>query len=123
MNPEAWMQQGLCREADPELFFPEPGQNDKVQQAKAICRQCPVAQDCLEYILRNPGYGIWGATTAHERKARGFRIHPNPVKFEPACGTAGGYEKHKRRKQEPCPDCLVYKHYENLDTQARRRSA
>jgi WhiB family redox-sensing transcriptional regulator len=120
---EEWMQRGLCREADPELFFPEPWDRHQAERAKSICRGCPVAKTCLEYVLVNPAYGIWGATTAKERQARGFRIHPDPLKFEPPCGTSGGYEKHKRRKQAACPDCLVWKHFDNLDQAARRNSA
>lgn len=122
MSQPAWMQQGLCREADPDLFFPEPGENQKGTRAKAICRQCPVAKECLAHVLANPAYGIWGATTEKERRQRGHRIQPEPLKFDPPCGTSGGVEKHKRRKQQLCPDCLVFKHFENIETN-RRRSA
>ena len=65
-SPE-WMEDGLCAQADPDAWFPEPGGNP--EGAKSICRTCPVARECLEYALRNKEHGVWGATTEHERAA------------------------------------------------------
>ena len=38
-------------------------------QAKAICRECPVQPECLDYALgiREP-HGIWGGLTEAERR-------------------------------------------------------
>lgn len=58
----------LCTQTDPEIFFPEKGQNNGV--ARAICAQCPISLDCLEdalMILPVDDFGVWGGTSAKER--------------------------------------------------------
>jgi WhiB family redox-sensing transcriptional regulator len=58
----------LCTQTDPEIFFPEKGQN--TTQAKAICAQCPISLACLDDALSISGiddFGIWGGTSAKER--------------------------------------------------------
>ena len=63
---------GACREADPDLFFPENTKDrtmfEAISKAKSICYQCPVVDLCLEYALRSDPYGVWGATTEADRK-------------------------------------------------------
>lgn len=62
-----WMQQGLCREMNPEFFFPSDGVG--VETAKAVCMECPVREACLEYSLRNRiDQGVWGGTSERERR-------------------------------------------------------
>lgn len=43
-------------------------------RAKAICRVCPVREECLETALaiKEP-YGIWGGLTEQERRERILR--------------------------------------------------
>jgi WhiB family redox-sensing transcriptional regulator len=74
---EEWEWQGhsLCKEVDPELFFLDhnlrKGQKKKKEDtAIAICKACPVMQQCLEHSLRVPEfYGVWGGMGADERLA------------------------------------------------------
>jgi WhiB family redox-sensing transcriptional regulator len=67
MTPYDWMSEAACEGVDPDLFFPERG--DDTSGAKAVCRECPVREDCLEYALANGiRYGIWGGTSERERK-------------------------------------------------------
>lgn len=48
-----------CTGADPELFFPLPGQS--ADPAKAICAACQVRAACLARARANgERYGIWG---------------------------------------------------------------
>lgn len=62
----AWMANGLCREIDPDLFFPEPG--DEAPYAKAVCRACDVETECLAYAMNDLTLqGIWGATSPRMR--------------------------------------------------------
>lgn len=62
-----WMSEAACQGVDSDLFFPERG--DAVSGAKAVCRRCPVREDCLEHALVNhEHHGIWGGTSERERK-------------------------------------------------------
>jgi WhiB family redox-sensing transcriptional regulator len=48
-----------CRLTDPELFFAESPAD--VEQAKALCLDCPVRQECLAAALdRREPWGVWG---------------------------------------------------------------
>ncbi len=71
-----WVEDGLCRQVGPDLFFPsevmvgtrmEERYRHKTE-ARAICRKCPVQAECLEYALRYDNlHGIWGGTTPNQR--------------------------------------------------------
>jgi WhiB family redox-sensing transcriptional regulator len=67
-----WRKEALCRDTDPELFFPIGTTGAalvQIEQAKGVCRQCPVRDDCLEFALRtNQDSGIWGGTSEEERR-------------------------------------------------------
>lgn len=66
-----WVELGraLCREIDPDLFFPIRFEDViQTRQAKAICKGCELRQVCLEYAVEDPQIvGIWGGTSATER--------------------------------------------------------
>ena len=63
---ESWRAEALCAQTDPEAFFPEKGRS--TAEAKAVCRRCPVIDECLEWALAHAQrYGIWGGTSAKER--------------------------------------------------------
>jgi WhiB family redox-sensing transcriptional regulator len=48
-----------CRTNDPELWFAE--HSTQVEQAKALCRTCPLIEGCLAGALeRNEPWGVWG---------------------------------------------------------------
>ena len=62
-----WLDFALCAETDPEAFFPEKG--GSVREAKAVCRNCEVRAQCLEYALENDErFGIWGGLSERERR-------------------------------------------------------
>lgn len=64
----AWRTRGVCQDVDPETFFPAP--SEPADAAVALCRTCPVQGPCLAWALRAGDlYGVWGATTARERRA------------------------------------------------------
>lgn len=72
MVVESWRRSAACRGENPELFFPigtgGPAAR-QIEQAKEICRRCPVVAQCLESALANgEDEGIWGATTPEERR-------------------------------------------------------
>ena len=59
-------QGGACMGADPELFFSE--NIAEINQAREICVSCPLLAKCLDYATFAEEYGVWGGTTAGERK-------------------------------------------------------
>lgn len=57
----------LCREVDPELFFPKKG-GDGGKVAKKLCHKCEHEAPCLAEALANPSFGIRGGTSFRERR-------------------------------------------------------
>jgi WhiB family redox-sensing transcriptional regulator len=60
-----WRNDAACRGHDVAVFFPERGTSP--EPGKAICATCPVRAECLAAADDD---GIWGGTTAVERKPR-----------------------------------------------------
>jgi WhiB family transcriptional regulator, redox-sensing transcriptional regulator len=62
-----WAVDAACVDADPDLFFPMPGESQS--PAKQICRGCLVREQCLEYaVTHHEIHGIWGGRSERERK-------------------------------------------------------
>ena len=103
-----WQDSAACIGADTAIFFPESG--DPVGPAKALCRACPVREQCLADALeRGEVHGVWGGLSAKERR-KYRRQHgllrkpggqPQPINHS----TNGGYHTHSRRGQQPCDAC------------------
>ncbi|WP_455428463.1 WhiB family transcriptional regulator [Klenkia terrae] len=68
-----WRHRALCRDEDPELFFPIGTTGPavtQIEQAKAVCHRCPVVQSCLEWALTSgQDSGVWGGLSEDERRA------------------------------------------------------
>ena len=67
-----WRHEALCRDEDPELFFPigttGPAAS-QVAEAKVVCRRCPVVASCLDWALDTAQEaGVWGGTSEDERR-------------------------------------------------------
>ena len=63
----AWHRDAACRDTDVNLFVGRHGSSTAT--ARAICATCPVAADCLAEALADPQLvGIWGGTSARERR-------------------------------------------------------
>ena len=73
-----WRSEAICRDTDPELFFPVGTTGYallQIARAKEVCGQCPVHSDCLEYALEtNQDSGIWGGTSEEERRTIRRRV-------------------------------------------------
>ncbi len=73
-----WRSSAACRTEDPDLFFPIGTSGPalmQTEQAKAVCRQCPVREQCLEWALETgQSLGVWGGTSETERRALKRRI-------------------------------------------------
>jgi WhiB family redox-sensing transcriptional regulator len=67
-----WRTVALCRDTDPDLFFPIGTTGpalEQIEDAKAVCRQCPALEPCLEFALAtNQESGVWGGTSEEERR-------------------------------------------------------
>jgi WhiB family redox-sensing transcriptional regulator len=66
-----WKERAACAGYPSNVFFPmgdaHPG---LVARAKAVCRECPVSEECLEFAFEtNQVSGIWGGTTEEERRS------------------------------------------------------
>ncbi|WP_327312297.1 WhiB family transcriptional regulator [Streptomyces sp. NBC_01235] len=73
-----WRQHAACRREDPDLFFPIGTSGPallQTEQAKAVCRRCPVREPCLEWAMEtDQTLGVWGGTDEAERRALRRRI-------------------------------------------------
>lgn len=77
-----WTEDAACKGMT-EVMFPVRGDNDGVKRAKAVCASCPVIEQCLDFVSRNPEkYGVWagiaGKEITEERRRR--EIIPNKSK-------------------------------------------
>lgn len=68
----SWRQQAVCRDTDPELFFPVGSTGQALLQlskAKETCNQCTVKIECLQFAIdTNQDSGVWGGTSEDERR-------------------------------------------------------
>jgi WhiB family transcriptional regulator, redox-sensing transcriptional regulator len=69
-----WQRLGSCRGMDSGVFFHPDGERNpsrarRTAQAKAVCRRCPVIEQCREFALqtREP-FGVWGGLAEAERR-------------------------------------------------------
>ena len=76
-----WRDRGACAgHPDPELWFPAPTDRGRVLAAVAICRSCPVQNECAtEAIRERLDEGIWGALTEDTRRAMRRNAGAPPV--------------------------------------------
>ncbi|MFJ3142051.1 WhiB family transcriptional regulator [Streptomyces halstedii] len=67
-----WRTHAACRDEDPDLFFPIGTTGPalvQTEEAKAVCRGCPVRQQCLDWALENnQDTGVWGGLGETERR-------------------------------------------------------
>ena len=67
-----WRSDAICRDTDPDLFFPVGTTGQallQIDRAKEVCTECTVRVSCLEFaIATNQDSGIWGGTSEEERR-------------------------------------------------------
>ncbi len=67
-----WRELAACRDSEPNLFFPVGTTGpalDLIEEAKEICAQCTVREECLMYALEtNQEAGVWGGYAEDERR-------------------------------------------------------
>lgn len=62
----AWHADGACHEHPDVTWFPARGES--TEPAKAVCRDCLVRSECLIFAIDHDEQGIWGGTSAQERR-------------------------------------------------------
>lgn len=102
-----WRERAICREEDPELFFPLGEEHTtgrgptepvalQLAEAKAVCRRCPVVAECLAWALdAGQDFGVWGAMDSDERRALKRRT---PERFQTGTYTRGPKKKRDRSR-------------------------
>ena len=69
----SWREHALCRDTDPELFFPVGTTGSalvQIAEAKRVCAECAARVECLDFALTtNQDSGIWGGLSEEERRA------------------------------------------------------
>jgi len=66
-----WRDHAACRDVNPDLFFPfgtSGASLHQIDEAKQICRTCPVCGPCMRWAPDSGDAGIWGGTTEDERR-------------------------------------------------------
>ena len=80
----SWRDHALCRDTDPELFFPVGTTGTalvQIERAKQVCGECAVRVDCLDFALthepglRRLGRAVRGGAAGHPPPAR----RPGPL--------------------------------------------
>lgn len=76
MNETNWVKEAACRGANIELFYQDKGGGlYAYKQARQICGQCTVIQQCFEYAMAVeidpavPRYGMFAGMTPSQRAA------------------------------------------------------
>jgi WhiB family redox-sensing transcriptional regulator len=67
-----WRRRAACRLMPAELFFPvgTAAAVEEIESAKAVCADCAVAPECLEFALTTrQEFGVWGGLDEEERRA------------------------------------------------------
>lgn len=69
-----WQDHALCKGYPETFYYERDGMTvPKIKKAKEICTQCPVLNQCREFIKKDGDhYGIWAGLTPKERKELGW---------------------------------------------------
>jgi WhiB family transcriptional regulator, redox-sensing transcriptional regulator len=70
INLPSWFAEALCRDADPDIFFPATRSNNTTSEAaREICHACPVGwKRCAQWAIdHDQDDGTWGGLTAKQR--------------------------------------------------------
>lgn len=93
-----WRHGAVCRDVDPELFFPTGDSGPALAQAeaaKAVCHGCPAIEACLAWALATgQDDGISGGLDPAERRALRRKTLPvapqRPAASAPGLGSTRG---------------------------------
>ncbi|WP_435609663.1 WhiB family transcriptional regulator [Streptomyces sp. C10-9-1] len=73
VTAESARPRAACENQDPDLFFPDGSTGPallQIEQAKKICRTCPLMFECLRDALeRGEEHGVWGGLSEDDRNS------------------------------------------------------
>lgn len=59
LTTDNWQADANCRDTNPDVMQPEVASDEDVNEAKAVCKGCPVRLQCLELAKSQPDpYGV-----------------------------------------------------------------
>jgi len=61
-----WMRRAACRGMPTATFFPSRGESSV--EARAICAECPVVDDCRQWALGHDDHGIAAGMSGRQRR-------------------------------------------------------
>ena len=65
-----WTEEAACAGLDGDAWFAHPTDTATIALTRAVCRRCPVREQCLAEEMRQPphsSFGMRGGLTADER--------------------------------------------------------
>ncbi|MEY2710356.1 MAG: hypothetical protein RL487_139 [Actinomycetota bacterium] len=73
-----WTAEAQCKGLS-AIFFPPAAERPQARerreaQAREVCRECVVLEECRSFARRNREYGFWGGESEEERHAAGYRL-------------------------------------------------
>ncbi|NEA75422.1 WhiB family transcriptional regulator [Streptomyces sp. So13.3] len=115
LGDQRWQDEAVCQNTeynpvDPELFFPEPDETDKIITAKALCGQCPVRRTCLDAALEGGDIdGIRGGLTEEERKPQHDKLAER-LDYSRVNATVAGRDIHLTKAERRAVIRAAYRH-------------
>ncbi|WP_042419727.1 WhiB family transcriptional regulator [Streptacidiphilus anmyonensis] len=115
LGDHTWQDQAVCQSTeynpvDPEVFFPEPDETDKIATAKSLCAQCPVRRICLDAALEGGDtHGIRGGLTEEERGPLHEKLH-HRLDYSRVNATVAGRDIHLTKAERRAVVYAAYRH-------------
>lgn len=135
MSKLDWQENARCAKpgVDPEIFFGSantskpgaaldrkggtPWHTNNIARAKAVCRACPVREQCLAWAVEiGDDWAILGGMTPVERVRRFGTRTQSQSRYSasrsvicPSPGTAAGVRKHEQWETKLCSECEAYR--------------
>ena len=78
-DPNAsWRTQAACK-GQTNLFFPRRAERPEARErretrALALCRRCPVLEQCQSFARERHEYGFWGGESEETRHVLGYTV-------------------------------------------------
>lgn len=115
LGDQTWQDQAVCQSTeynrvDPETFFPEPDETEKITAAKSLCGQCPVRRTCLDAALESGDTdGIRGGLTEEERGPLHEKL-ANRLDYSRVNATIAGRDVHLTKAERRAVVHAAYRH-------------